>query len=176
MFQVNCPGCFMYALPMFNALLEQYEHQMGFLALSTAFEDFNLNTEQNTRLLIEKGHLIGETKKALNEQGIDKLPYPLKFPIGIDAMMKASEKELLIENICNLNPNYKIWSDYDKNLMNEKVNHYLNQQEKISMTFTANQFKGTPSIALFNEKHEILGSWFGHVQRQEIIKSINSFI
>ena len=71
LFQVNCPGCFVYALPTFNQLYEKYNQQIGFIALSTAFENFDLNTHQNTKLLVDKGELIGETKKALHQQGIE---------------------------------------------------------------------------------------------------------
>ena len=65
-FQVNCPGCFLYALPMYKNLYEQYYEKLGFLGLSTAFEDFELNTKKNTLLLLEKGELIGETKKGIS--------------------------------------------------------------------------------------------------------------
>jgi hypothetical protein len=54
-FQVNCPGCFMYALPTFNQLHATYNEHIGFIALSTAFEDFESNTSINTELLINTG-------------------------------------------------------------------------------------------------------------------------
>ena len=44
MFQVNCPGCFLYALPLFNKLYKEYWDNMAFVALSTAFEDYTRNT------------------------------------------------------------------------------------------------------------------------------------
>ena len=33
------------------------------VAIATAFEDFDLNTVENTRLLLETGETVGETKK-----------------------------------------------------------------------------------------------------------------
>ena len=60
-FQVNCPGCFSYALPLFNKLLEEYpKEEVSFLALSTAFEDFDKNTLANTKNLVHTGKLVGE--------------------------------------------------------------------------------------------------------------------
>ena len=63
MFLVNCSGCFLYALPLFNQLYQQYSNQLGFVGVSIAFEDFDLNTKENTKLLVTKGEIISETKK-----------------------------------------------------------------------------------------------------------------
>lgn len=54
-FQVNCPGCLSHAIPLASALYELYQPKgVQVLGLSTAFEDFNFNTEENTRKLIEE--------------------------------------------------------------------------------------------------------------------------
>ena len=174
-FQVNCPGCFMYALPMFNQLHTKFSDQLGFIALSTAFEDYELNTLQNTELLVSEGLLVGETKKAFGQRGETQLPYPLQFPIGMDKKLPQGEKTELVENICQLNPNFPIWTEYDQDVLRKRVLDYLDQQDEISLTFTANQFRGTPSIALFNEQNELLASWFGHVPLEGIIEKIASF-
>lgn len=175
-FQVNCPGCFTHALPLFNELFEQYKNQLGFLALSTAFEDFDINTKENTKALLEKGELVGETKKMLNQYGKEKLPYPIHFPVAMDEKMKTPDKNSVIENICYLNPDFQIWPDYDKNLMRERISEYLDQQSEISLTFTSNQLKGSPTLVLLNEKSELLQSWFGHVQKEMITEKIQIFI
>lgn len=175
-FQVNCPGCFTHALPLFNELFEQYKNQLGFLALSTAFEDFDINTKENTKALLEKGELVGETKKMLNQYGKEKLPYPIHFPVAMDEKMKPPDKNSVIENICYLNPDFQIWPDYDKNLMRERISEYLDQQSEISLTFTSNQLKGSPTLVLLNEKSELLQSWFGHVQKEMITEKIQIFI
>lgn len=176
MFQVNCPGCFLYALPTFNQLFEKYDAHLGFIALSTAFEDFGLNTQENTELLINESELIGETKKALLQQGHQKLPYELLFPVGMDALLGPNQKEELVENICSLNPNYSVWSTYDQKMLRTRVLNYVNTQEKISLTFTANQFRGTPTIVLFNDQKELIYSWFGHQPIDEIIHKIETSI
>lgn len=175
-FQVNCPGCFHYALPTFNRLYETFAQKLGFLAVSTAFEDFELNNTRNTKKLIDDGELVGETKKSLLEQGINKLPYPLHFPVAMDKKLTHEDTPELVEKICRLNPNFVIWSPYDQNLMRKNVMNYVIQQDEISLTFTANQFKGTPTFALFNEQYDLLDSWFGHTDVNEIISKVRSLM
>jgi len=82
----------------------------------------------------------------------------------------------LITNICSTNPNFSIWSEYDQDLLRRKVSIYIDNQEKTSLTFVANQFKGTPTLVLFNEKNELISSWFGHHSSKDIIEKIESFI
>ena len=60
--------------------------------------------------------------------------------------------------------------------MKKNVRNYIEKQEEVSLTFTANQFRGTPTIALFNEEKELLGSWFGHTAKKDIINKIDQFI
>ena len=69
-FQVNCPGCFLYALPEAAGIHEQY-HDKGVtvIGVATAFEDFDKNTLDNLRRLSEMGYVVGETKRALTEAG-----------------------------------------------------------------------------------------------------------
>ena len=68
-FQVNCPGCFLYALPDAIRLYHKYRNDgVRVLGLATAFEDFERNTLDNLRLLAETGQVTGETRKALNER------------------------------------------------------------------------------------------------------------
>ncbi len=175
-FQVNCPGCFLYALPIFNQLYKKYNSNVGFIALSTAFENFDLNTTNNTSELIKNGTLVGHTKHALAEHGFDSFPITPLFPIAMDKIMTEKEKPELVTQICLLNPNFLTWNTNDRELLASRVIAYLNAQEKVSMTFTVNQFKGTPTIVLFNDKNEILQSWFGHTAKSEIEEEIEKFL
>ena len=116
-FQVNCPGCFSYALPVFNQLFNEFNTcEVSFLAISTAFEDFDKNTLNNTKELIKSGTLIGETKKFMKTQGLDILPYTLDFPIAMDKMSMDDTIDLntIITTICNINPNYSICPEFEK--------------------------------------------------------------
>ena len=68
-FQVNCPGCFIYGFPAMNYLYQQFKNKVGFIGVSTAFEDFEHNNLSNTQLLLSQGLVVGETKKYLASQG-----------------------------------------------------------------------------------------------------------
>ena len=174
-FQVNCPGCFSYALPFFNKLYHEFNsEEVSFLAVSTAFEDFDKNTSENTKELVKKGTLVGETKKTMNNQGLYKLPYPLDFPIVMDKMSINRKEDLkyTINAICNINPNYILWPEFEKKAIQKRVKDYLNSLDKIALTFTLNQLKGTPSFVLFNSEFEILKEWFGHISYEEVSRKL----
>jgi len=81
-FQVNCPGCFIYGFPRQQAALEVSSVGLNVLGLSTAFEDFEYNTAANTELLLTEMKLVGATRQALGEfysQAID-------FPVAVDQL------------------------------------------------------------------------------------------
>lgn len=179
-FQVNCPGCFSYALPFFNKLYAEFKNkEISFLALSTAFEDFDKNTFENTKALVENGILVGETKKMMLKEDEGKLPYTLDFPIAMDALedeLQEQDFNNAAVKICILNPNYNLWPVFEKETLQKRVVAYLKSLDKIALTFTLNQFKGTPSFVLFNDNHEILEEYFGHISYEQLASKINNFI
>jgi len=85
-FQVNCPGCFMYGFPAMNKLYQQFKDKVGFIGISTAFEDFEHNNKENTELLLSKGITVGETKKYLSTREIATYTQVPSFPIAFDKM------------------------------------------------------------------------------------------
>ncbi|PCJ65350.1 MAG: hypothetical protein COA58_10860 [Bacteroidetes bacterium] len=177
-FQVNCPGCFSFALPFFNKLYQEFNSSdVSFLALSTAFEDFDKNTLENTSDLVKAGVVVGETKSFLNKRGFDKVPYSLNFPIAMDKT--GEENTVVLDNavevICSTNPNYKIWPDFEQTALRKRVHDYLNSLDKISLTFTLNQLRGTPSFVMFNSNYEILNEWFGHITYDEVVEKVHYF-
>lgn len=95
-FQVNCPGCFSYALPLAEAI-HQDRNRLGLavMGLSTAFEDFNLNTAAHTRDLLERGTVYGETARSL---GSSTYSGSISFPIAVDAGMERGIGETFAEN------------------------------------------------------------------------------
>ena len=65
-FQVNCPGCFLYGIPQAISLYEKFKDKnVKVLGVATAFEDYDKNTLQNLELLLSENQVIGETFKAL---------------------------------------------------------------------------------------------------------------
>lgn len=176
-FQVNCPGCFLYGIPFVNSLYTEYQDKINFLGLSTAFEDFDFNTEKNTLALLSEKSLVGETKKALKERGYDEYPQNIDFPIAMDSRETRKEiDEEMIESICELNPNYKVWPDFDREAMRNNVKNYLLKLPAISYTFTMNQFRGTPTFVLFDQEGSIHHEWFGHAAPEEIKKMIDQWL
>ncbi len=173
-FQVNCPGCFMYGIPIGNELFTKYnDNNFGILGLSTAFEDFEFNTLENTLLLLESNLLVGVTKKYLGEKYQD----PILFPVAMDKQISKDEaitKEN-INKICQLNSNYDLLTQQEKQFFRERINNYLNRFPSVSYTFSMNQLPGTPTFILFDKKMEIISGWFGHHNVQEIESVIKQY-
>ena len=84
-FQVNCPGCFLYGIPEAIEMYNKY-HKDGLTVLgaATAFEDFDKNTLENLELLLSTGETIGETLNALGQyrQLMEQSCYT-KFPFQL---------------------------------------------------------------------------------------------
>jgi peroxiredoxin len=93
-FQVNCPGCFLYGMPeaidIYNKFSDDGVRVWG---VATAFEDFDKNTLENLLLLLKTGEVIGDTKQALGQHGkLDdsKLSYKIPFPVAMDSLKKTN--------------------------------------------------------------------------------------
>ena len=176
-FQVNCPGCFLYGIPFVNKLFQEFQEEISFLGLSTAFEDFEYNNLTNTRLLLEQQKVVGETQKTLAQHNLDTFSLPIDFPIAMDAKADDSfDLEQATTQICALNPNYSFWPEEEQSALKKRILQYLNNLESISLTFTLNQLRGTPSLLLFNENYEVLVHRFGHVDYSEIQKQLTDAI
>src|SRR5574343_860657 len=89
-FQVNCPGCFLYALPKAIELHQQYAQQgLTIAAVATAFEDFEFNSLENLQHLLSDGSVVGETARVLGELGLlraGKWPHRLPFAVAMDRL------------------------------------------------------------------------------------------
>ena len=172
-FQVNCPGCFIYGFPMMNDLYKSFKHNVGFIGVATAFEDFEYNNEANLKLLLENGTLVGETKKYYNTNfGLSNYLDIPKFPIAFDTIT-ASEQLLnsdKIELICNIIPDFENFSENEKETLLTKIKSYYAQIPVIAETFTLNQLQGTPSFIIFDDNYNILGVYFGH-QNEDVLKT-----
>ncbi|HCM74830.1 MAG TPA: hypothetical protein DIS90_00505 [Cytophagales bacterium] len=176
-FQVNCPGCFLYGFPMVNQLYEEFHPNISFLGISTAFEDFEWNNEVNTRLLLERQEVVGETKKALQQQGLTSFPLPIPFPVAMDKKADASfDYQSAATRLCRAFPNFSIRSQSEQDAMTKNALNYLMAQESISLTFTLNQLRGTPTFLVINKKFEILHHSFGHTPLLEMKKMLSDFV
>lgn len=173
-FQVNCPGCFLYSLPQAINLQQRYADQgLRVLGMATAFEDFDKNTLDNLRLLAESGEVIGETRRVLTEQGqLDqgRWPYRIDFPLAMDRLLKAepavaeADVESFIEQKL---PDFQSQSFTYQQQIRQRVWHYLQSLEFRPVTFERYALQGTPSQILIDKQGVLRASRFGHYAELE---------
>jgi len=164
-FQVNCPGCFIHGFPVLNNLYQKFCAEVGFLGLSTAFEDFNHNTIDNTKLLLQAGEMIGETKKYFAQQGINNYAEVPNFPIAFDEMSTFDSLDIdyIISNIKANYTNENQWDANSISTIKRRFTAYYRTFESIPLTFTYNQLRGTPSYIIYDDNYTILFHHFGHI-------------
>ena len=178
-FQVNCPGCFIHALPAANKIAENYQAKgLKVLGLSTAFEDFEHNTLDNTKRLLQDGTIVGETKKALNKAGQNKFPAKLQFDIAFDDLQKSDQLKMKeqIDQFAQSIPDYAGKNDVEKKLMQAQIKEYLSNKTMNAFTFDSNFLMGTPSWILFDRDFNILFEFFGHKEYEAIEALLNQHI
>ena len=91
-FQVNCPGCFMYSMPEIINIYQKYKGDgLTVFGVATAFEDYDKNTLENLEMLLTTGEVVGDTKQALSQYGqLDdgKLQFKIPYPVAMDSLVK----------------------------------------------------------------------------------------
>lgn len=165
-FQVNCPGCFLYAFPVALELFENYKKMTSFkvLGLSTAFEDFELNTPDNTKRLLKKKELVGETKKAFGVKGFEQLPFRIPFDVAFDELKPKSRHNIdrEVEEYCEATEGFKSFSKERKDFIRGEVRQYFINKFFEAYTFDKNNLPGTPSWILCDRNLYIYHEAFGH--------------
>ena len=167
-FQVNCPGCFMYGIPESIEIYNKYKTEgVSVLGVATAFEDFDKNTISNLELLVKTGEVIGETKKMLSQYGQldgNKLGYKIPYPVAMDSLVKESDdvsKEKMDSLINTQIPNFDAQSEDYKNQIYERVKNYFMSKEYTAETFEMYSLQGTPSNILIDRKGVLRDVSFG---------------
>ena len=173
-FQVNCPGCFMYALPKAIQLHEAYKDKgLKIIGLATAFEDYDKNTLDNLQRLVESGEVIGETLNALTRQGMlteGKLDWRLPFPVGMDRVIPETEpltEERVLSYTRNCLPGFDGLLEERKQTALNQIRNYLQQKTMKAETFERFALQGTPSSILFNRKGQVRNVSFGQNENQQ---------
>ncbi len=175
-FQVNCPGCFLYGIPVVNELYHEFKDRISFLGLSTAFEDFEYNNAQNTRLLLENNTLVGETQKSLMQYGMQDHFITIDFPVAMDEVVSDDfDYKKGAAQICKTHFDSESMPIEHKSAIQKKVIEYLKGQETISKTFTLNQLQGTPTMIVFDSSYNILMHEFGHVTFEDLKAKLTTF-
>lgn len=168
-FQVNCPGCFLYGLPEAIDLYNNYKDKgLTVLGMATAFEDYDKNTLENLQKLLTTGEVIGETYRALAMYGQlkdgNKLPYKIPFPVGMDVLKKETEPltdDKVMDFIEQTFPEYRSYSERSKADLKNRVKDYLAHKEYSAKTFEEYALRGTPSSILIDRKGNLRQMLFG---------------
>ena len=167
-FQVNCPGCFMYGIPESIEIYNKYKSEgVSVLGMATAFEDFDKNTLENLQLLLETGETVGETKKMLSQYGEaqgDKISYKIPYPIAMDSLIKQSgeaSKEKMDSLIKKQIPNFDEQPEDYRNQIYDRVKDYFVSKEFSAETFEMYALPGTPSSILVDRKGILRDITFG---------------
>ena len=167
-FQVNCPGCFMYGIPESIEIYNKYRSEgVSVLGMATAFEDFDKNTIENLQPLLETGEAVGETKKMLSQYGEsqgDKISYKIPYPVAMDSLIKQSgdvTKEKMDSLIKNQIPNFDTQPENYKNQIYDRVKDYFMSKEFSAETFEMYSLQGTPSSILVDRKGILRDISFG---------------
>jgi len=161
-FQVNCPGCFLHGMPEAINIYNKFKDDgVRVLGVATAFEDFDKNTLDNLKLLLQTGEVIGDTKQAL---GDNKLQYKIPFPVGMDSLKKTAEdisQERIMEFIYNQLPNFDSQPDDYKNQIIQRTKDHMNSKEYEAETFEMYSLQGTPSSIIVDRKGILRDVSFG---------------
>jgi len=168
-FQVNCPGCFLYGIPQIIDLFRRHrEEPVTIFGLATAFEDYDKNTLDNLRLLLSTGEVVGDTLRALREYGKlrpgNKLPYSIPFPVAMDLVVKETfpVTESRIKDFIESNvEGYRSYSERDKLDILERVRQYLNTKKYSAKTFEEFSLRGTPSTIIIDKNGRLRNTIFG---------------
>ncbi|MBL6985803.1 MAG: redoxin domain-containing protein [Methylobacter sp.] len=167
-FQVNCPGCFLYALPQALELHRKYsEHGLTVLGLATAFEDFDKNNLDNLSRLAEHGEVVGETLRVLGQQGklnAGRLPYRIPFPLAMDKITRQRNEvtdNVITHFIDDHIPEFEQQSKTHQQQLRQQVLNYFQSLDCHAETFECFELQGTPSHILVDKRGILRDCAFG---------------
>jgi len=172
--QMNCPGCFLFGLPEAIRLHSLF-HEQGLvvLGLATAFEDYENNTVENLRALVESGTVIGESKNALERSGelVDgSFRWEVPFPMAMDNVVLDSEpvtEEKLLDYAERLYPDIKQRRPEEQDYILKMATQYLKRKTMKAETFENYNLKGTPSSILIDRDGMLCKVLFGQIDTLE---------
>jgi peroxiredoxin len=174
-FQVNCPGCFMYGIPDAIRILQKYQNnRVKVIGLATAFEDYDKNTIDNLKLLLDKQEVIGDTRNALAQSGqlLDgkRLPYRIPFPVAADSLKKETHeaaKSRAMSFIESSTPDFSSFDEKYKLMLIERVQKYFESRQYYPETFEQYGLQGTPSTILIDKQGRLRHVTFAQYSSHE---------
>lgn len=178
-FQVNCPGCFLYALPEAIRLYKKYSDKgLVVFGIATAFEDYDKNTLANLQLLAEKAEVIGETRHILQQQQqlhYGALHWRIPFALAMDKVTSvppSTEDENVLDYASKHVAGFGSLIEADQARVLQQVRNYLSKQSKQAETFERFALRGTPSSILFDRSGQLVDISFGQQDHlQQLIES-----
>lgn len=174
-FQVNCPGCFIYGIPECIRLFNQFANKnFKVLGLATAFEDFDKNNLENLKKLVYKGEVIGETQSVLSQYGKlrngNELAYRIPFSIAMDDLHRLDSNltENRVMDFIEANiQDFRSYDERDRQRIIANVKQYLRAKIYTAKTFEDYELKGTPSSILIDRKGIVQDISFGAMNSLE---------
>jgi peroxiredoxin len=168
-FQVNCPGCFLYGLPQAISIYNKFkDKEVKVFGIATAFEDYDKNNLENLKLLLSEGKVVGETYNALKQHGRliedDKLYYKIPFPVAMDKITKmpVNISDDMIKDFVEIYvSDYKNLSEKEKEDLFSKVKVYLQNKKYSAETFELYKLRGTPSSIIIDRDGILRYNLFG---------------
>ncbi|MGB5398508.1 MAG: TlpA disulfide reductase family protein [Gammaproteobacteria bacterium] len=175
-FQLNCTGCFVHALPEVVHLHKTYAQQgLHVIGLATAFENFDINTLENLKRLVKTGELTGEPLRQLGAAGQlqgDKLDYALPFPIAMDLLSENRETvtdEAIQRFIDSQLADYADLPADRQQLIWTRASDYLHSKSHHAHTFERYGLQGTPSSIVIDRKGVLRNVSFGRADHLEAL-------
>ena len=174
--QVNCPGCFIHALPEAIRLHETYQSQgLKVFAIATAFEHFEQNTFNNLKRILQHGELQGDPLAQLADANFledNKLPYAIPFSVAMDTLVKndvVATEETIEQFVLSQIPDFHQgkFSDTRKQEIYQRASSHLNDKVYNALTFEMYQLQGTPSTILIDKNGMLRQVAFGAVNKLE---------
>jgi thiol-disulfide isomerase/thioredoxin len=167
-FQVNCPGCFVGAIP---EAIQAYQKFKGedilFFGVATAFEDYNFNTIENLKKLLETGEVVGETLNHLTLQGHlpdGRLEYRIPFPVAWDKLVPSdpANVEKNVDDFIQRDfPNWEELAESMRSQIRSQVTSYFQQKKFEARTFDKFRLRGTPTTLIIDKAGYIRYHYFG---------------
>ena len=180
-FQVNCPGCFLSAIPEAANVHDHFAGQpVTVLGIATAFEDWDKNTLDNLQRLAETGEVIGETRRLLDQDGLldaGKLRYRIPFPLAMDELIPASivpTREQVLATIRPPVPGFDTLPEAYQERLIDRVTTYLKSREYAPTTFDRYALQGTPSTIIVDKRGILRNITFG--QTNNLASSIQALL
>jgi thiol-disulfide isomerase/thioredoxin len=167
-FQVNCPGCFLYGLPEAIEVYAKYRNDnFTAIGLSTAFEDFDKNNLENLKKLLTTGEVVGETLSTLQKHDWldgNKLRYKIPFPVAMDNLVSRDAEHVnqkVIKIIEHEIPKFERLSYGEQMRIRNRIRDYVLHQEFTAETFETYAMNGTPTSLLIDKKGMLRHQLFG---------------